>query len=99
MEDVEILAQYLRRRFRGRVETFDTIDDWSKKYSNLRLYLSNSKVVEFWVEDGEVEIHRGVGDFLVGTKLHIADPDFEVKLYVFLTDKAGVKPSRLKAEY
>ena len=99
MEDVEILAKYLRRRFKGRVETFATVGDWKPKYSNLRLYLSNSKIVQFWVEDGEVEIHRGVGDLLVGTKLHMADPDFEVKLYVFLTDIAGVKPSRLKAEY
>lgn len=93
MNDVEILAKYLQRRFRGRVEMFEGIE----KYSNLRIYLTNSKVVEFWVKDGEVNIHRASRGASI--QLHMADPDFEVKLYVFLTDKAGVKPSRLKAEY
>jgi hypothetical protein len=93
MNDIEILARYLQRRFRGRVEIFDGIDKWS----NLRIYVRNSISVEFWVKDGEIEIHRA--SWHVKTKLHMADPDFEVKLYVFLVDKAGVKPSRLKAEY
>jgi hypothetical protein len=93
MTDVEILAKYLQRRFKGRVEIFEGID----KYSNLRIYVRNSTAVEFWVNDGEVYIHRA--SWGSKTKLHMADPDFEVKLYVFLTDKAGVKPSKLKAEY
>lgn len=94
MKDVEILEKYLQRRFKGRIETFLTTPD--NKYSNLRIY-HRRNTVEFWVNDGDVLIQNYQPTCQI--KLHMADPDFETKLYVFLTDKARVKPSRLKAEY
>ena len=99
MKDVEILAKYLQRRFKGRIETFSGIvfnNNAAITNSNLRIY-HRRNTVEFWVDDGDVTIQNYRPACSI--KMHMAYPDFETKLYVFLTDKAGVKPSRLKAEY
>jgi len=94
MTDVEILERYLQRRFKGRVDSF--IESPHPRYSNLRMYVGRN-TVEFWINDGNVIVCNYQPSCKI--TLHMADPDFEVKLYVFLTDTAGVKPSKLKAEY
>lgn len=108
MNSVELLSTYIKRRFKGRVETFSvakyprsfTMALQHHTYPSIRIERSKT-TISIWVyEDNAVYVkyRRGFNNYKIFEPLHLSDPDFETKFYVLMVDGCKMKLSKLKTD-
>lgn len=108
MNSIELLSTYLKRRFKGRIETFN-IARYPKNFASaLQNHNYPSITVQYgktrlqiWVYEDNViymNCRRGSAALKRFDPLRLEDPDFDTKFYVTLIDGCKMKPSKLKAD-
>lgn len=95
MRDAELLATYLRRRYRGRVELL--LENKRKQVT----IAYKRRTIEFYMFNGEVEVHwrPNSNSVLRKTKFHMATPTFKEDFDKFLLGDLRLQFSKLKADF
>jgi hypothetical protein len=92
MNNVELLATYLRRRYRGRVE---------EDLSNRLVLVYKRRKIEFRLLNGEIFIHFRLSSDSKSriVKFHMANPKFKEEFDKFLQSDLRIQTSKLKADF
>lgn len=105
MKDINLLATYLKRKYRGRIEILD-VPNKTFKFNpyNMVIYYNKNKNLRVLVDDGRVAMDWWTSIIDMNRRpqyraeLHMSDPNFFQNLDNVLL-KVGMKPSRLKARF